>query len=44
MKSPMASHLAQEGMPKIVAAEYRLKSRIIDTIELTPAPAQHHAH
>ena len=44
MKSPIVSHLSHEGKLKIVAAEYRLKSGMIETIELGTAPAGHAHH
>jgi len=46
IKSPIVSHLVQEGKLKIVAAEYQLKSGKVQTIELAQAsaPAKHHKH
>jgi len=44
IKSPIVSHLVQEGKLKIVAAEYQLKTGKVETIELAQAaaPAKHH--
>jgi len=44
MKSPIVSHLSHEGKLKIITAEYHLKSGKVETIELSPAAAEHHKH
>jgi carbonic anhydrase len=44
MKSPVVSHLVHEGKLKIVAAEYQLKDGKVETLELSPAAAEHHKH
>jgi carbonic anhydrase len=37
MKSPIVSHLVQEGKLKVVAAEYQLKNGKVETIESAAA-------